>query len=255
MKTLQMSVVRYWSLFLFRALRAYALILRVRMLPLAMIAALLSSPHTGLCGGNDTNQMQKQASNSCPPIGNSKLCNGLCEPGFSRPRFVPFGDRGGKHAWCQTDPINHKLSWSSDDASYGGDFLVCRYEFDKKLGGVNQVYLDFSGGVISAAGGGKLLLAVYDVGSPEAASRVVPGKQDLDRSQAIAAELKKSARYYREWTSGATIPGLRVAVKFTKPVNSCSVVLVGIDTSAGGSVNIRLNGLRVSTRPSASTKA
>jgi hypothetical protein len=168
---------------------------------------------------------------------------------------VTFGDRGGKHAWCQTDPINHKLSWNSDDASYGGDFLVCRYEFDKKLGGVNQVYLDFSGGVISTAGGGKLLLAVYDIGSPEAAARVVPGKQDLDRSQAIAAELKKSARYYREWTSGATIPGLRVAVKFTKPVYSCLVVLVAIDTSSVGSVNIRLNGLRVSIRPAASTKA
>ena len=255
MKTLQTSVVHDWSLFLFRALRAYALISRVKMLPLSMIAALLSSPHMGLCGGSATNQMQKQSSSSCPPTGNSKLCNGLCEPGFSRPRFVTFGGRGGKHDWCQTDPTNHKLSWSSDGASYGGDFLVCRYEFDKKSRGVNEVYLDFSGGVISAAGGGKLLLAVYDVGSPETTSRVVPGKQDLDRSQAIAAELKKSSRYYREWTNGATIPGLRVAVKFTKPVYSCSVVLVGIDTSTGGSVNIRLNGLRVSIRPAASTKA
>jgi len=133
--------------------------------------------------------------------------------------------------------------WTSNENYSGSDFLVCGYEFDRKLKGVNEVYLDFSGGFISGSGGGKLILAVYDGNPPEA----------LFRSNDVEKEVKQSSpRYFRVWTGGAAIPGLRMAVKFVKRVDRCSVVLVGMDSSRNGSVAIRLNGLRVSTRPSAS---
>lgn len=227
-----------------RAMGEYGLLLLLasRPAPLAWFAAILILFILPTVAGSArgpfrkppwATQMQQQSLRSCPPAGNSNPCNGLCEPSF----------RSGSHEWCQTDPTFHKLSWLSGKSTKGSDFLVCCYEFDKKLKGVNEVYLDFSGGYISGSSGGKLILAVYDdAGNPPEA---------LFRAKDLAAELTRSKRYFKIWTGVATIPGVRVAVKFAKPAYSCSVVLVGIDSSATESVSIRLNGLRVSTRPSA----
>lgn len=187
---------------------------------------------------------QSQSAKSCLPGSTAPPCDSQCQPGYFVPRSA--AKETGSHRWCETDPVTHRLTWDSDAPNVMNEFLVCRYNLARK---VSEVYLDFAGGSITSTntskddvGKGRLMLAVYG-GSPAAA---------LFKGQEV--NLGKPS-FSREWTKGeVTIPGMRVTVKFPAAVASCSVVLVGVDPSAQTKVAVRLDGLRVSSRPSVKKK-